>query len=90
MNRDNLNIRIAGFTLAVILGVAALGFIPPFKLFGMNMERVDILSALRNSDASHDLVEDYTADFDLLEQELAEAEAQICEVDTLPEPIPVR
>lgn len=90
MNRDNLNIRIAGFTLAVILGVAALGFIPPFKLFGMNMERVDILSALRNSDASHDLVEDYTADFDLLEQELAVAEAHISDADTIAEPIPVR
>ena len=74
MNRNNLNIRIAGFTLAVILGVAALGFIPPFKLFGMTMERVDILSALRDSDASLDLEEDYTADFELLEQEIAVAE----------------
>lgn len=86
MNRNNLNIRIAGFTLAVILGVAALGFIPPFKLFGMNMERVDILSALRDSDASLDLEEDYTADFERLDMQLAAAEV----IDTLPEPIPVR
>ena len=90
MNRNNLNIRIAGFTLAVILGVAALGFIPPFKLFGMNMERVDILSALRDSDASLDLEEDYTADFELLEQEIAVAEAHISDTATIAEPIPVR
>lgn len=90
MQIKKANIRIASFTLAVILGLVALGFVPSFKIFGMELERVDILSQLRAEEIAEDASHNYTADFDLLEQELAEAEAQICEVDTLPEPIPVR
>ena len=90
MKIKKANIRIASFTLAVILGLVALGFVPSFKIFGMEFERVDILSQLRAEEIAEDASHNYTADFDLLEQELAEAEAQICEVDTLPEPIPVR
>lgn len=90
MQIKKANIRIASFTLAVILGMVALGFVPSFEIFGMEFERVDILSQLRAEEIAEDVSHNYTADFDLLEQELAEAEAQICEVDTLPEPIPVR
>ena len=90
MQIKKANIRIASFTFAVILGLVALGFVPSFKIFGMEFERVDILSQLRAEEIAEDASHNYTADFDLLEQELAEAEAQICEVDTLPEPIPVR
>ena len=90
MQIKKANIRIASFTLAVILGLVALGFVPSFEIFGMEFERVDILSQLRAEKIAEDASHNYTADFDLLEQELAEAEAQICEVDTLPEPIPVR
>lgn len=90
MQIKKANIRIASFTLAVILGLVALGIVPSFEIFGMEFERVDILSQLRAEEIAEDASHNYTADFDLLEQELAEAEAQICEVDTLPEPIPVR
>ena len=90
MQIKKANIRIASFTLAVILGLVALGFVPSFEIFGMEFERMDILSQLRTEEIAEDASHNYTADFDLLEQELAEAEAQICEVDTLPEPIPVR
>ena len=88
----NANIRIAGFTLFVIIGAVGLGFIPSCQIFGMEAERVDILSQLRpaESDPMEAAIEDFTANFDLLEQELAVAEAQIIEVDTIAEPIPVR
>ena len=90
MKRNNCSIRIAGFTLAVILGIAALSLIPSFSLFGMEFERVDILSELRPGGASHNAEEDYIANFDLLEQELAVAEAHISDGDDIAEPIPVR
>lgn len=88
----NANIRIASFTLFVIIGAVGLGFIPSCQIFGMDVERVDILSQLRpaESDPMEAAIEDFTANFDLLEQELAVAEAQIIEVDTIAEPIPVR
>ena len=89
MKNSNSNMRIAGFTLAVILGMVALGAIPTFKIFGMEFQRVDILSALRAEDSAEE-AEDYIANFDLLAQELAVAEAQLTEVDTIAEPIPVR
>ena len=90
MQIKKANIRIASFTLVVILGLVGLGFVPSFKIFGMEFERVDILSELRTVEITEDAAHAYTADFDLLEQELAVVEAQICEIDTLPEPIPVR
>ncbi len=90
MKNSNANIRILSFTLAVIIGVVGLGFIPSFKIFGMEVNRVDILSELRAKDTTEDITEDYTPDFDLLEQELAVAEAHISVADTIAEPIPVR
>ena len=90
MKKTNANIRIVGFTFVVILGMVGLGFIPSFKIFGMDFERIDILSELRAEDITQEIIHDYTADFDLLEQELAVAEAQIVEIDTMPEPIAVR
>ena len=90
MKNSNANIRIVGFTFVVILGMVGLGFIPSFKIFGMDFERIDILSELRAEDITQEIIHDYTADFDLLEQELAVAEAQIVEIDTMPEPIAVR
>lgn len=90
MRTPNYNIRIAGFTLAVIIGMVGLGFLPPFTLCGMEFCRVDILSELRDSDSAVEIVEDYTPDFELLEQEIAVAEAHISEADTIAEPTPVR
>ena len=86
MKNTNANIRIAGFTLAVILGMVGLGFVPPFKMFGMEFESVDILSTLRAEDSMAEAMENHTADFDLLDMQLAAAEI----ADTLPEPIPTR
>ena len=88
MRTPNYNIRIAGFTLAVIIGMVGLGFLPPFTLCGMEFCRVDILSELRDSDSAVEVVEDYTPDFELLEQEIAVAEAHISEADTIAEPTP--
>lgn len=90
MKKNNVSIRIAVFTLAVILGIAGLSLVPPFSLFGMEFERVDILSELRPAGTTLNTEEDYTANFDLLEQELAVAAAHICDADTIAEPIPVR
>lgn len=91
-NRDYTP-RMGWFTAAVILGVMALGFVPPFDLWGMHLERVDILSELRADMATDDEVIEYEADIERLEQELAAMNAPVLEiedVDTLPEPIPVR
>ena len=90
MKNRNANIRIVSFTLAVILGMAGLGFVPHFELLGMEFERVDILSSLRADDATAVAEEFHTPDFELLEQELAVAEAQISDTATIAEPIPVR
>ena len=90
MKKNNVSIRIAVFTLAVILGIAGLSLVPPFSLFGMEFERVDILSELRPAGTTLNTEEDYTANFDLLEQELAVAAAHISDADTIAEPIPVR
>ena len=90
MKKPNYNIRIAGFTLAVILGIMGLGFIPPFTMCGMEFIRVDILSELRAKDNLADIIEDYSPDFELLEQEIAVAEAQISDVDTIVELPPIR
>ena len=89
-NRDSAP-RIVWFTLAVIVGVVGLGFVPQFSLFGMTIERVDILSELRDG-AADELVE-YEADIERLEQELAAmsvVEEVVVAQDTLPELPPVR
>jgi hypothetical protein len=63
---------------AVVLGVAALSFIPSTKVFGLTTEEVDILADLRpfDQDAAAAVPVDYEADFELLESELAAIEAE--------------
>lgn len=85
--------RMLWFTLAVIVGVVGLGLIPPFELWGMSFERVDVLSELRADDNGEEAVVEYTADIERLEEELAsmsEAKPEVDIVDSLPEPAPVR
>ncbi len=86
MKNKKANIRIAGFTLVVILGLVGLGFVPSFKIFGMDLERIDILSELRTEESIEEAANSHIADFELLDMQLEAAEV----VDTLPEPIPVR
>ncbi len=86
MKNSNANIRIAGFTLVVILGLVGLGFVPSFKIFGMDLERIDILSELRTDESIEEAANSHIADFELLDMQLEAAEV----IDTLPEPIPVR
>ena len=84
MKREDYSSRVWWFTLCIVLGVMALGIIPPFELFGMRCSRVDIMSELREE--SLDGTEEYIADIERLEMELATlTEEQIQEVDTLPE-----
>ena len=86
MRREDYSSRVWWFTLFVVLGVVALGIIPPFELFGMRCARVDIMSDLRDESLDHDGAEEYIADIKRLEMELATLiEEQIVEVDTLPE-----
>ena len=76
--------------MLVILGVAALWFVPEVELFGMQLARVDIFSQLRQS--VDDEVVEYEADIERLEQELAsmvEVDSVIL-VDTLPVLPPAR
>lgn len=63
--------------LAIVIGVAALSFIPSTKVFGLTTEEVDILSELRpfNQDEAAGVPVDYVADFEHLEAELAAVEA---------------
>lgn len=82
--------RTALFVFAVVIGVVALGFAPTFTLFGMETEHVDIFSELRAKDVYVDEQVEYVADFELLEAEIARAEAHIADTSTLAEPIPVR
>ena len=86
MKREDYSLRAWWFTLCIVLGVMALGIIPPFELFGMRCARVDIMSELRDESLDGDSAEEYVADIERLEMELATlTEEQILEVDTLPE-----
>ena len=86
MRREDYSSRVWWFTLFVVLGVVVLGIIPPFELFGMRCARVDIMSDLRDESLDTDGAEEYIADIERLEMELATLiEEQIVEVDTLPE-----
>ena len=86
MKRSDYSSRVWWFTLCVVLGVMALGIIPPFDLLGMTTARVDIMSDLRAESLVGDGAEEYIADIERLEQELATlSEEQVVEVDTLPE-----
>ena len=62
--------------LAIVIGVAALSFVPSTKVFGLTTEEVDILSDLRpfNQDEAAAVPVDYVADFEHLESELAAVE----------------
>lgn len=90
MKRGDSTPRVVGLTLAVIVGVVALGFVPQFELFGMQIKRVDILADLHDNRA--DEAVEYEADIERLEEQLAAIVARdtIVEVDTLPELPPVR
>ena len=84
MKRRDYSSRVVWFTLSVVLGVVALGIIPPFKLFGMTTARVDVMSELRTIDADAESPEEYVADIERLELELATlSEELVEEVDTL-------
>lgn len=90
MKKSNYISRLLWFTFVVCIGAVLLGLIPPFDLFGMHLDRVDVLSQLRGDVAEDDVVE-YEADIERLEQELAAMDVAVEVVaDTLPEPIPVR
>lgn len=75
-NRDFYN-RGWWLLVAVILCVSAMSLVPSVKVFGLTTERVDILSALRPFDDESSAVEvEYVADFEHLESELAQLEAE--------------
>lgn len=86
MRRGDYSSRVWWFTLSVVLGVVALGIIPPFDLWGMTTARVDVMSDLRAENLDSETEQEYIADIERLEMELATlAEEQVVEVDTLPE-----
>ena len=86
MKREEYSSRVWWFALCVVLGVVALGIIPPFDLFGMTTARVDIMSELRAESLDGETAEEYIADIERLEQELATlTEELVVEADTLPE-----
>ena len=86
MQRGDYSSRVWWFTLSVVLGVVALGIIPPFDLWGMTTARVDVMSDLRAENLDSETEQEYIADIERLEMELATlAEEQVVEVDTLPE-----
>ena len=79
--------------LAVIVGVAALSFLPSAKVFGLTTEKVDILADLRpfNEEEAAAVPVDYIADFEHLENELAAIEeAEIEESEELVAPASLR
>ena len=87
MAQRDISSRAGWFTLCVVLGVMALGIIPPFKIYGMLTERVDILSELRPEAVASEETMEYVADIERLEQELAMMVVDsVALVDTLPEP----
>lgn len=79
MKMENKDYSVRGWCLlfAIIVGVAALSFIPSANVFGLETEKVDILSELRaEADAEAAAVPvDYVADFEHLESQLAAVEA---------------
>ena len=91
MKKSDYTLRGWLLSLFVVVGVVALGAIPSTELFGMQFNRVDILSLLRH-DASADEAVEYTADIERLEQELAQlAQPEVIDSAIVePDPIPVR
>ncbi len=91
MKMENKDFYLRGWCLllAVIMGVAALSFIPSTNVFGLETEKVDILADLRcveESEAAAVPV-DYVADFEYLESQLAMVKE---ESDSLEESNPAR
>lgn len=90
MKNTDYSRRTVWFALAVICGVVALGLVPEFKLFGMTMVRVDILSELRDNDGLAEEAVEYEPNFALLEEELAKVSApSVVEADSLVVEVPV-
>ena len=90
MKMENKDYSFRGWCLllAVIVGVAALSFIPSANVFGLECEKVDILADLRpaaEKEAAAVPV-DYVADFAHLESQLAKVE----EVDSATKSNPAR
>ena len=85
MKRRDYSSRVVWFALCVVLGVVALGVIPPFQLFGMTTARVDIMSELRAAEAVVELkAEEYIADMERLEAELAALDEEpMADADTI-------
>lgn len=86
MNQRNYIVKGWLLTLVVAVGVVALGYIPVVDVFGLELGRVDALSALRAETLSEEVVE-YEADMERLEQELAMVEAA---ADTMAHVVPQR
>lgn len=77
--------------LAVIVATAALNFIPPTEVFGLNTKQVDILSQLRaeeGGDNAESEPAEFQPNFEALEQQLAAAEVEIA--DSLQMVAPIR
>lgn len=91
MNKDkDYTFRGWLLTLGVTLGVVALGLLPAVEVFGLRLERVDALSALKDTHSAEEVVE-YEADMARLEEELAAMTiAEEAVIDTLPVVVPTR
>ena len=85
MKRDrNSTFRAWLLTLAVVLGMVGVGFIPAADILGIELQRVDILADIKGA---NDEPVEYEADIERLEMELAamgESE-EVVAIDTLPE-----
>ena len=69
--------------VAVVVGTMGLSFVPQFEVFGVQTERVDILSELRAEPVA-EIPFEYEADFERLAEELAVVETVVQSRDTLP------
>ncbi len=76
MENKDYSVRGWCLLLCVVVGVAALSFIPSVSVFGLNTEKVDILADLRPIEETEAAAVpvDYVADFEELENQLAEVE----------------
>ncbi len=70
MKREDYTLRGWLMSLVVAVGVICLGLIPPFEVFGLRTERVDILSALRPAEVA---IDDAIAEMEVIDSEVARA-----------------
>lgn len=89
MIKPDYSRRFVWLSAAVIAGLAALWYVPSFELFGMSVERVDILSQLRPQQQNAPEMVEYSANIERLEQELAVHDAVMRGEDTLINPTPL-